>query len=240
MTTSDPDPVVEDWDRFCRLTSMTNHWDRPGWSPKRQSFHWFVTFRGADNLHALAASCQRRLRLPFLDHVPADALHVTVSRLAFTDEIAAAQVNAAIETAAAACSTTKPFALRVGPLAGSGGALRFTVTPWDSLTALRTAISEAAPHLGTTPPRGFRPHIGIAYCNDMIPVTAVIERVAALRTLPSVDVDVHALELVRLWRDGRRYRWETEARLAFGAPSPAGATTEFGDGAPFGPASRIR
>lgn len=223
MTIED-DPVAADWARFQALTTMANHWDRPGWSPGRQSFHWFVTFRDAEDLQALAASCQQRLRLPFLDPVPAHWLHLTVRRLAFIDEITPAQVEAAVETVASACSTTRPFTLRVGPLAGSAGAVRFTVTPWRPLTALRTVVHEAAIKTGlaAAPSRRYRPHIGIAYCNDTVPTTAVLDRVAVLRTLPPVDVNVDALELVRLRREDRQYRWETKARFPLGTPFPTG------------------
>lgn len=96
MTDTAVDPVTADWDRFRDLTAMRDHWDRPGWRPGRQSFHWFVTLDHARPLRELAATCQRQLDVPFLDPVPPDGLHLTVSHLAFTDEATPADVDTAI------------------------------------------------------------------------------------------------------------------------------------------------
>jgi hypothetical protein len=90
---SEHDPVHDDWERFRALTTMTNHWDRPGWTPGRSAYHWFLTFDNAA-LRDLATACQRQLRaFDCLDPVPADGLHLTVRRLAFTDEIETADVD---------------------------------------------------------------------------------------------------------------------------------------------------
>jgi hypothetical protein len=200
---------------------MHNHWDRPGWWPGRQSFHWFLTFADVGALHTLVAACQRQLAFPFLDPVPAAGLHLTVCRLGFTDELTPAGLDAALSTAAGRCRTLARFTLRVGPLAGSAGAVRFTVTPWEPLLALRDVATDAAASAGTgngatADSSAFRPHIGIAYCNSSVPTAAILGRVAALRTLPPVDVHVHALHLVRLRRDTRTYQWDVVAALPLG------------------------
>ncbi len=124
---SENDPVHDDWERFRVLTTMTNHWDRPGWAPGRRSFHWFLTLDSAA-LRDLAATCQERLRVfDCLDPVPADGLHLTVRRLAFTDEIDTAAVTTVVRRVAERCRGLPASGMRVGPLAGSSGAVRFPV-----------------------------------------------------------------------------------------------------------------
>lgn len=202
------DPVHDDWERFRVLTAMTNHWDRPGWRPGRRSYHWFVTFDSAA-LRDLAAVCQRGLRaFDCLDPVPADGLHLTLRRLAFTDEIDTDTVTTVAGRVAERCRDLPAFTVRVGPLAGSSGAVRFTVTPWEPLGELRQVVDDATTGCGQPAlDRRFRPHVGIAYCNRTIAADPIIRRVATLRDLPPVEVPVVDLRLVRLYRDGRTYRW---------------------------------
>ncbi len=211
---SENDPVHDDWERFRALSSMTDHWDRPGWRPGRRSFHWFLTFDSAA-LRDVTGTCQEPLRaFDCLDLVPAASLHLTVRRLAFTDEIDPSTVAAVAGRVAERCRPLTAFRMRVGPLAGSSGAVRFTVTPWERLIKLRDAVDQATTACGLpTVEQRFRPHVGIAYCNRDLPAQPIIRRVATLRGLPPVEVTVADLRLVRLHRDGRTYRWDTETVL---------------------------
>ncbi|WP_322747919.1 MULTISPECIES: 2'-5' RNA ligase family protein [unclassified Frankia] len=202
------DPVHDDWERFRTVTTMNNHWDRPGWAPGRSSYHWFLTFDDAA-LCDLAMACQRHL-LDFdcLDPVTGDGLHLTVRRLAFVDEIDTADIDIITAQVAERCRTLPAFSLRVGPLAGSSGAVRFSATPWEPLLELRHMVDDVATACGLPAiDRRFRPHVGIAYCNRSVATEPIIRRVAMLRDLPPVDVPVIDLRLVRLYRDGRSYRW---------------------------------
>ena len=78
----------------------------------------------------MAAECQSTLNLPYLDPVPLDGLHLTVQRLAFEAEVAPSQVDATVSRARQLLSTMEGFELSIGPLAGSRGAVRFSVSPW--------------------------------------------------------------------------------------------------------------
>ncbi len=215
---SEHDPVHDDWERFRVLPSMTDHWDRPGWTPGRRSFHWFLTF-DSTALRDLAAACQQQLRdLDCLDPVPADGLHLTVRRLAFTDEIDSATVATVTRRVAERCRDLPAFRLRVGPLAGSSGAVRFTVTPWEPLVRRRDTVDEVSAACGLPAvEQRFRPHVGIAYCNRDVPAEPIIRRVADLRDLPPIEVPVVDLRLVRLYRDGRTYQWDTESIVPLNA-----------------------
>ncbi|MBX6391352.1 MAG: 2'-5' RNA ligase family protein [Frankia sp.] len=184
-----------------------------------------LTFEDATELHALAANCQQRLRLPVLDHVPADGLHLTLQRLAFTDEITQADLDTAVTRTRRRLAAFPAFTLTVGPLAGSPGAVRFSVRPWEPVLAVRAAILEAtAAALGparvAARPRGFRPHVGIAYCNSVTAAGPIVSRVARLRRLAPATAHVDAVTLVELRRDGRTYRWDTITRLALPRSRP--------------------
>jgi len=226
-TTPDADPVVEDWDRFARLDRLTDHWDRPGWTPGRRSYHWMLTFEDAPELHALAARCQERLHLPGLDLVPADGLHLTLQRLAFTDQITQADLDAAIAETRRSLASFSAFMLTVGPLAGSPGAVRFSVQPWEPVVAVREAVLDIrdvvlGPSRAAVRPDGFRPHIGIAYSNGANDAQPIVSEVARLRRLPPTTARVDAVALVELRREGRSYRWDTITRVSLPFQGPVG------------------
>ena len=140
----DPEVIREhDWQAFRQLTYMENHWDRPGWNPGRRSYHWMLTFDGADEVQQLVKRCQAQLPATKLDPVPLDALHLTIGRIGFTDEVTETSVRVIAEEATRHLDL-KPFVLSVGPLAGSSGAARFSVAPWSPLHELHQQLISAA------------------------------------------------------------------------------------------------
>ncbi|WP_322763227.1 2'-5' RNA ligase family protein [Frankia sp. Cr2] len=115
-------------------------------------------------------------------------------------------------------SGVQAFVLTVGPLAGSSGAVRFSVVPWEPVIDLRNQIIDATaavlePTAIIATPRGLRPHVGIAYCNSPTDAHPIIKTLTALRELPRTRVTIDAVALVELRRKDRTYRWETVARL---------------------------
>lgn len=206
-----------DWLAFRGVEAMENHWERPGWSLGRRSYHWMLSFHEAPGVRKLAAECQARLRDPSFDHVPLDALHVTLGRVAFTDEIDGATAYAAAENATEPCARLCPFDLTIGPLAGSGGALRFSVAPWIPLLALHQVLAAATRRVlggrAVMDTAAFRPHLSIAYANATVPVSSLLPVLADLRQLETTSAVVHAVELVELRRDGRTYRFEELVRV---------------------------
>ncbi len=118
-------PEEQDWHRFRQLSQLGNHWERPGWSDGRRSYHWLLTFEYPSALHTLAAQCQEPFHdIPQFDLVPLDTLHLTIQRVAFTDELSAASLEAAVTVVSERCQHVVPFGLRIGWLAGSAGAIR--------------------------------------------------------------------------------------------------------------------
>lgn len=222
----DHDYVRSDWNRYRQLDTLINHWNRPGWTNGRRSYHWIVRFDDHPAVRQLTTRCQDRLRhLPTLDLVPATSLHLTLQRVGFTDEITPATAHAVAAAARDRYAALPPFAATVGPLAGSAGAVRFSAGPHQPFHRLRdTAIDAVAQVRGldAVPARtaDFLPHVSIAYNSTATDAMPIIEQVAALRSLEPVTVPVEAVDLVELRRDGRAYAW----RLIATAPLTGTAT----------------
>jgi 2'-5' RNA ligase len=129
--------------------------------------------------------CLSQLDLPYLDPVRLDKLHLTLPRIGWADELTSESVGSVARTAEETCSGIHPFTLSIGPLAGSAGAVRFSVSPWDPLFTLRDALLRAIRcALGAECQEdGYRPHVGIAYCNSPVPATPLVKAIEPLRAL---------------------------------------------------------
>ncbi|MFF4410374.1 2'-5' RNA ligase family protein [Streptomyces sp. NPDC001404] len=205
----DPDVIaLHDWEAFTAVDRMVNHWDRPGWENGRRAYYWLLTFPRATALINRAGYCQDALRHLEMDAVPHDGLHVTLPRIGPVDRVRATDLE---RLAAAVHERALPaFHLDAHPLAGSRGAVRFSLAPWTPLVHLHAELSAAAHGIGLAPSKptaGFRPHLGILYSNTPRDARPVIDAAAALRALPLVPLYVDTVDLVELRRDGRTYRW---------------------------------
>lgn len=215
-------PEEQDWYRFRQLNQLANHWERPGWADGRRSYHWLLTFEYPSVLHTLAAQCQEPFRdLAQFDLVPVDTLHLTIQRVAFTDELSAASLEAAATAVRERCQHVAPFGLRIGWLAGSTGAIRLTALPTAPVAAVRDIAMDAVTanlrrEAPAHPAEIFWPHVSIAYCNTTQPVAPVMAQIEALRHLPPAEVLVTSVALVELRREGRAYRWEVLERVGLG------------------------
>lgn len=219
------DPAViraHDWQAFRAVEHMQNHWDRPGWTDARRSYHWMLSFHDALAVRQLAAQCQHHLDLPGIDLVPLDALHLTIGRAGFTDEIKVSTVRHLVEIARSSCAELTAFDLSVGPLTGSRGALRFSVAPWSPLLNLHRALSAATQDVLGTAERlqteYFRPHLSIAYTHKPVAVAGLIPRLVELRAIPPIVATIEAASLVELRRENQSYRYDELARLKFAEP----------------------
>jgi 2'-5' RNA ligase len=208
-----------DWIAFSSLTRMTSHWNRPGWWPGRGAYYWYLTFAGESGLHEIAARCQEEVHSPYFDLVPLHDLHMTIERIAFNDEMDESELERVASAARIACRELSPFAIRVGPLAGSQGAISFSASPHSALAMLRNTLDTATrtvlATVGPTNPR-FRPHVGIAYCNSNILAESAISTVGRLRNLPIVEATVRSASLVSLTREQNSYRWLEKYRIPLG------------------------
>lgn len=218
---SDPEIIrSHDWNAFRQVGVMQNHWDRPGWTEGRRSFHWMLTFPDAIAVHELALACQERLRRAEFDPVSLDTLHITLGRIAFTDEITRSEVETIAANAASRCKNLSAFAVHVGPLSGSRGALRFSVTPWAQQIELHQLISDATRdtlgHDKVLDTSSFRPHLSIAYCNRQVPVADLLPQVAQCRTITPVSTHISTVSLVELRRDNAAYRYKEIRQITLG------------------------
>ncbi|MGW1286441.1 2'-5' RNA ligase family protein [Streptomyces sp. NPDC002586] len=111
------------------------------------------------------------------------------------------------------------FSVRAMPLAGSRGAVRLSLGPWEPLLRLHHALAKAGSSVGLAPKKPtsvFRPHLSLAYNNRRRPAAPVVEAVSSLRALPAVELWVSAVQLVELRREGRTYRWDVRRDVPLG------------------------
>jgi len=210
----DPDIIREhDWRAFRALTHMSSHWNRPGWTDGRRSYHWLLDFAHVDAVRDLAERCQAQLGDKAFDFAPLDSLHVTIGRIGFADELPQATVLAVAQEAVLASIGRTPFQLHVGPLAGSHGALRFSVTPWTPLFDLYDQLAVTTGTVLGMPAamdrNAFRPHLSVAYANSNLPVASLMPTLERLRRLAPVETGVASVALVLLRREGQQYRYES-------------------------------
>jgi 2'-5' RNA ligase len=149
-----------------------------------------------------------------LDPVPEELLHLTVYRVGGAAAITAEQLDDIADAAAKRLEAVEPLHLVIGPLAGSSGAIRYSVAPWDRLVGLREdLVSATRGVLGESLDRGWRPHVSIAYNARARAAMPIIERVHELRNQPPAEATITEIGLVKLTRDGRVYRWTTVQQL---------------------------
>ncbi|MEU6510541.1 2'-5' RNA ligase family protein [Streptomyces sp. NPDC046942] len=214
------DPAVtaaHDWAAFSALDEMTDHWARPGWSDGSRAYYWMLTFPDDQRLAALAGHCQEELAHLGLDPVPADGLHITLARVGKPDAVTPGQLDSLARQAEALLPSA--FRIRAMPLAGSRGAVRLSLGPWEPLLRVHHALAGAGSGLGLTlkkPTSAFRPHLSLAYNNRRRPAAPVVEVVSGLRALPDVELSVRSVQLVEIRREGRTYRWDVQEDLPLG------------------------
>jgi 2'-5' RNA ligase len=203
--------AANDWAAFENVGEMVDHWQRPGWHAGRRSYHWILSFAENAELAAMARECFRACSAHAFDQVPSDALHLTICRVGFTDEVDQDILDAVYARAASLCSGVGTFPLSVGPLAASRGAVRFSVAPWSSLFEIYDAVGAASRWVtGRESPsarESFRPHISIAYSRMRQEAQKLRRSIARYRDLPVVTCKVSRIELVELRREPAAYRW---------------------------------
>lgn len=206
----DPATVARhDQQAFERVDTMLRHWDRP----HRRSYHWMITFEQHGPVIELSQRCQRLLPKAGLNLIPPESLHLTVRRLGYLDEVDSSRLRAVLRTVSDRCAEVDAFRLAVIPLAGSPGAVRFSVAPWSPLLELHRIVSAAGGCDAIDPLSVYRPHVGIAYSDRVQPPGPCIEAAHRARTLPPAEVTIDSLQLVELYRADHHYRWRVIERV---------------------------
>ncbi|WP_405735129.1 2'-5' RNA ligase family protein [Streptomyces sp. NBC_01537] len=205
-----PGLIVEhDWAAFAGLDRMVDHWARPDWAQGQHHFYWLITGFGSPLLASRTAECQAQLDHLGMDPIPADGLHITVVKVGSSSQIGPSLLDRLGE--AAAGLAVKPFHLLAHPLAGSRGAVRYTLTPWKPLVALHAALADLGQRIGVPggpPTSDYRPHLGVAYNPRPRPATPVVDAVRELRHTSAVPLFVTSVDLVQISRKGAAYRWD--------------------------------
>ncbi|GAA4884400.1 2'-5' RNA ligase family protein [Pseudonocardia sp. C8] len=208
----DPTCVAQhDQAAFEQVEQMLCHWDRP----HRRSLHWMITLDQQPRAVELSQRCRTVLPEDGLDLIPPESLHLTVRRFGYVDEVPVDKLDAAVEGVGEHCQGTSPFRLHLLPLAGSPGAVRFSVAPWSPLLALHRAVSVASGHDEVDPLTLYRPHVGIAYSSRAQDPRPFVVAAREAQTLPSAEIVINELRLVELYRADHQYRWRVLERFPF-------------------------
>lgn len=207
-----------DWAAFSSLSRMENHWEVKPWPPGASNFYWYLTFGHDGSLASTARACQDALGSFPLRPVAVETLHMTLLKVGGVDAVEGAVLERVVEKAGIALESVNRFELAVGPLTGSAGAIRFSVSPWSPVLDLVErlgAAQESEPGLGPVKSvENMRPHVGIAYSAARQSVAPILDRITALRELAPVTTSVKDVKLVRLWRTDTAYEWEEKATIS--------------------------
>lgn len=225
MATIEQQVDEEDWARFQQVERLADHWDRHDWPPERHFITWYVLFDDP-RLRGFVAEFQRRLAdLDYLDPVPPDGLHMTIQGVAYADQLDDMQIQAITDRARSHCQGLTSFELHLGPLSGFRAGTFLRATPWAPVEELRRSLREAivdvlGPDFVPTEARLFKPHVSVTYCHASPPADALIDRIRRIRWSEQISTHVHAVHLLDLYRQDRKYLWTPLAQIQLDPPDP--------------------
>jgi 2'-5' RNA ligase len=191
---------------------------RPEWTADRTCFYWYLTFPGDRLVTALGDEVLQAVAgAGWLDAVPPQWSHVTVSDVGFTDELSDSDVDGVTQAVADAVADEEPLRLVLGPVQSFASAVVLAVGPLDRMRALKQTVRRATsavlgPRHADVHSRLFWPHLSLGYVNrpvDAYTVARFLTRVPPVRA----TVEVDALTLAAVTRSGRRYLWEVQAQV---------------------------
>jgi hypothetical protein len=210
-------------------TRMRDHWVwRPEWTPDRTCLYWYLTFRGEDIARLVGeAALEAVRRTSWLDAIPPQWCHVTLTDIGFADELHPTDVRRVTEAVAEAVAGQERLPLSLGPVQAFPSAIVLAAGPLGRLRPVREAVRGATSAvLGDrhTNVHGnlFWPHVSLGYSNRTVGAAGVAR---LLRRLGAVDgrLDVDALTLAAVTRRDRHYQWQVTAQVPLaGAARPTG------------------
>lgn len=193
-------------------TMISHWWWRPGWSPGKAFYTWHVTFDELSPMARLAALYRPALsRLPELDVLTTDQLHMTMQGIGFTHEVDGRDVAAIVAATRTELAALPAPTVEVGRPYVDRETVQAAVLPVAQIADLRRALRRGiAAVWGDQVPESmedFRPHVTLAYSNAEQDRSAVAEAVASIDA-PVTQLRVSRLSLIRLHRDNTRYEWD--------------------------------
>lgn len=203
---------IGELERFRSIQRLHNHWSRPA---GRQAYYWYLTFEHSPQLHSLIVECQKAIAFPYYDLTPLRDLHMTLDRVAFTDDVTEDEIASIEVVAKQATRRISPFNITIGALGGTAGAIGFTAFPARPIRELRDTFRTATLSVRPDAPvrkSEFHPHVTIAYANSDVPAA---EAISAVEKVNSAHVDVTVREgvLVLLKRHQHSYSWQAVSRI---------------------------
>ncbi len=214
------------------VDGLHDHWvDMPEWLPGRELWAFYLTFAGADELHARIRQDQAALAgVAGLHPIPTARLHLSVQGIAFRDLVHDAEIDHLAAAVGAVIAERSLPRLQAGPAMNDYDAVGLPVYPAEEIVAVRDLIRLAAAELIGTEriyqlpesESGFVPHVSIGYADREISgedLAAGLENTEQGMT----PIDVHHLSLVALRRANKAWSWEHEIQLPFKQNAKANA-----------------
>jgi 2'-5' RNA ligase len=209
-------------------SQMRDHWWwRPGQRPGRRFYTFHITFNrdtvaeGFDAMQQMVRSYQTHLaKLPNLDLVPPQWLHLTTQGVGYTDEVDETDAQKITEAVRRHCARLAPLAVTIGPAQLDPEGVPLPVTPVEPLAHLRAEIRAGIADVWGAdrvpePIEGFHPHVTLAYSNAAGPAAPHAELLAGLEPM-SVEVTIRASQLIILGRDTHLYSWQPYVTVPLG------------------------
>lgn len=195
-------------------TRPRDHWLwRPEWTPDRTCLYWYLTFHRDDVAAAVESSALRLVReTDWLDAVPLEWCHVTVTDVGFTDELQPTDADNVTAAVSRALADEGCLRLTFGPEPTLNSAVALPAGPLDPLRTLRTGVRRATSvTLGARHADFHRhlywPHLSLGYVNRSVDPEVASRFMASLPT-STTHLDVHALTLAAVTRRDHHYQWQ--------------------------------
>jgi 2'-5' RNA ligase len=202
-------------------TVRDHWWWRPGWRVGRRFYTWHITFTGQQELQRLAQEYQAALaRLPQVDPVPPEWLHLTVQGVGFLGDVSDNDIRRIVGAVRRRLGDLPPAALTFHRPVVLPEAAALPPEPPEPIHAIRGAIRAAIGEVwgeDAVPESedGYRAHVSVGYINTAGPAAPVIEALRDTRPAPASAI-VRAASLIVLNRDERIYRWEDKEDVRLG------------------------
>jgi 2'-5' RNA ligase len=208
-------PSVAPSDHF-----KSHWWRRPGWSPGRRMYTFFLTFQHSlDTAEELSSHYRTALAVNALDVVPPKWMHLTVQGLGFVDEVPPGDLPVVLGELAKHCANVRPIRTKLGkPIVAEEGVV-VRVSPADELSGLKTLVRQVLAEVRNPAllegSAVFNPHVTLAYANRSASAARTIGLLEELTPL-SLELYFGELQLVGLGRDHHMYEWEVVSEVQLG------------------------
>ncbi|MBF6059555.1 2'-5' RNA ligase family protein [Nocardia terpenica] len=182
-----------------------------------------MTFEGGSPVGRLVELFAPTLaRIPTMDPVAREGLHITIQGIGFTDEVSAGDIEQIVDAARHRLGLRRSFDIAIGPPVVDEETIGMPVSDPDGLRQVRADLQSAIGGVWGTdrvPERGstFTPHLSLSYSTGIASMSALRQLLQqnsldGVRTLEHIS----AVSLIELNRDNHRYEWREIAKVELG------------------------